>query len=670
MTEKTGKVTLDDTHYPGEDLYCDGAVEDEILEIVRNNEEAAYGRIIEDRQSWRVLSHLSHLRENIVDWIPLRRTDKVLEVGSGCGAITGALAGKAGSVTCIELSRKRSLINACRHSQCANVTIKLGNFQDIEPELPCDYDYIFLIGVFEYAQSYIGGDEPFQTFLTIMKKHLAPDGRLVIAIENRFGLKYWAGCREDHLGTYFDGIEGYPRGGYVRTFRRRALEELCQSAGLSDYSFYYPYPDYKFMTCLYSDARLPKVGELSDNMRNFDRDRMLLFDEKNVFDSLIREEIFPQFSNSYVLVVGAPLQTVYARFSNDRAPEYAIRTEIRQTKDGMEVRKIPLTKEAETHVGKLAQTCHILERDYEGSGLCVNRCVMDQAEAVFEYLPGRTLEELLDECLDRGDQDGFRRLFDRYCELVRYPQSQTVYNFDMIFSNFILTDDLWHLIDYEWISEAEIPAEELIARALYCYGIGSEKRKEICMELIRENGGAARHTAEGGNAEMGGACKSQAGMDDAWDEASLRDIIQREREFQKYSTGDRMSMTEIRNAIGQPVVPAVSLMHRYMEERLRKRVQIYEDYGAGFSEEASYFLPESYQERETIVIELERKPGLRALRIDPSMDYCIVRVGTLTAGGRIYRLSDKNIKLNGNLISDNTIVFDTQDPIITILELV
>ena len=33
--EKIGKIVIDDTKYPGRDMYCDGAVEDEILEIVK-----------------------------------------------------------------------------------------------------------------------------------------------------------------------------------------------------------------------------------------------------------------------------------------------------------------------------------------------------------------------------------------------------------------------------------------------------------------------------------------------------------------------------------------------------------------------------------------------------------------------------------------------------------
>ena len=209
MTEEIGKIKLDYSKYPGEDFYCDGSVEDELLDIVKTVPPSGYARVIEEKNSWPVLYHLSPLRENIVDWIPMEKGMKVLEVGSGCGAITGALSRKAGSVTCVELSKKRSLINAYRHRECENVMIHVGNFTDIEPGLPTDFDYICLIGVFEYGQAYIGGDTPYEDFLRILQAHLAEGGRIVIAIENKYGMKYFAGCREDHLGTYFSGIEDY-----------------------------------------------------------------------------------------------------------------------------------------------------------------------------------------------------------------------------------------------------------------------------------------------------------------------------------------------------------------------------------------------------------------------------------------------------------------------------
>ena len=125
----------------------------------------------------------------------------------------------------------------------------------------------------------------------------------MIAIENRLGLKYWAGCTEDHVGTYFEGIEGYPNTSGVKTFSRKELLDTIQAAGDFRTTFYYPYPDYKFPMSIYSDAYLPKKGELRDNFCNYDRVRMQLFQEPKVYDTLVDAGMFPEFSNSFLVLV-------------------------------------------------------------------------------------------------------------------------------------------------------------------------------------------------------------------------------------------------------------------------------------------------------------------------------------------------------------------------------
>ena len=80
MVEKVGKITLDYSHYPGEDFYCDGEIEKELLEIAKNYPASEFPRIIEEKKSWPVLYHLSDLRENIVEWLPMDKSMKVLEV--------------------------------------------------------------------------------------------------------------------------------------------------------------------------------------------------------------------------------------------------------------------------------------------------------------------------------------------------------------------------------------------------------------------------------------------------------------------------------------------------------------------------------------------------------------------------------------------------------------
>lgn len=299
--EKIGKVTLNLNYYGGSDLYSDGAIEDELLDIVMNNEEEEFNNVIAQKKDWAVMYHLSHIRQNIVRTADIDKNTSVLEIGSGCGAITGALADMSEKVTCIELSKKRSMINAYRNKNRENIEIMIGNFQDIEKDLG-KYDCITLIGVFEYADAYIDSENPYVEFLNIIKKHLNEDGKIIMAIENKMGLKYFAGCREDHFGVYFEGIEGYSNTSGVKTFTKAGLEKMFEETGLNN-KFYYPYPDYKFPTRIYSDEYLPKVGELTSNVQNFDRERMLLFDEAKAFDTVIKEEMFPVYSNSFLVVL-------------------------------------------------------------------------------------------------------------------------------------------------------------------------------------------------------------------------------------------------------------------------------------------------------------------------------------------------------------------------------
>ena len=77
--EKIGNITLNLKHYAGHDFYSDGDVEDELLAIARDLSPVEYPSVIEERGSWPLLYHLSALRENIVDWLPIKKTDKVLE---------------------------------------------------------------------------------------------------------------------------------------------------------------------------------------------------------------------------------------------------------------------------------------------------------------------------------------------------------------------------------------------------------------------------------------------------------------------------------------------------------------------------------------------------------------------------------------------------------------
>lgn len=654
MTEQIGKITLDLSCYPGEDLYCDGAVEDELLDIVKNYAQIEYPRLIEERASWPVLYHLSPLRENIVDWIPIPKEAKVLEVGSGCGAITGALARKAKSVTCVDLSKKRSQINAYRHSECENVTIHVGNFKDIEPNLPCDYDYICLIGVFEYGQGYMNCDKPYEEFLNILMRHLSEDGRLIIAIENKYGLKYFAGCKEDHLGTYFSGISNYSEGGGVRTFTRKGLEKIFAACGIKNYSFYYPYPDYKFMTTIYSDAYLPGKKELCNNIRNFDRDRMVLFDETAAFDGIVEDGLFSVFANSYCVVIGKGFEQKYVKYSNDRAEEYRIKTEICRDEEGrIDVRKHPLSNEAKEHIRNMALAYENLALKYKGGNLAINQCQLfdheDETWISFEYVDGTPLSELMDTCLDKDDIEGFHALFRQYLERTGYNQEIPVADFDMIFSNILVKGDEWTLIDYEWTFGKPIEVKESAFRAIYCYLLEDEKRNKLNLDLILEELEITEKEAEY--------------------------FRQQETDFQRFVTGQRLSMAQLRNIIGYKLMNPIHWIDSKKNAESIERVQIYEDRGYGYQEEEAYFLPEAYQGDGTIECSISLDGNVKMVRIDPAMDACVVKIKEITFNGTpVILINKKNLLINGRIARDGrkdgsipSMIFPTKDPNINLV---
>lgn len=300
MIEKMiGKVHLNLDYYHNDDQYSDGdEIENKLLEIVQEHAPGDYAEVIDADGTWPILYHLSHIRENILNWYPFSEEDRVLELGAGCGAVTGAMLCKGANVTAIDLSMRRSMINAYRHRENERLQIIVGNMQEILQNNCQQYDYVTLIGVLEYGAMFSNHQKPFNHILQLARTALKTHGKLLVAIENKLGMKYFAGCREDHTGRLFESIEGYPHHDGPYTFGRRELQRLAEEEGFSC-RFFYPYPDYKLPMRIYSDEYLPVAGELTRNWQNFDADRVKLFDESRAFDTIIAEGLFPVFSNSF-----------------------------------------------------------------------------------------------------------------------------------------------------------------------------------------------------------------------------------------------------------------------------------------------------------------------------------------------------------------------------------
>jgi 2-polyprenyl-3-methyl-5-hydroxy-6-metoxy-1,4-benzoquinol methylase len=202
---------------------------------------------------WPSTYHLSKRRGNLIR--PFAQSlagKKILEIGAGMGAITRILGESDAEVIALEGTLRRAKATRSRTRDLPNVTVVADSFEHFQ--INGKFDVITLIGVLEYANLYSQDPNPHLSMLEKCMELLEPNGSLVIAIENKLGLKYFAGAPEDHVGITMYGIEDHYSRSSVRTFGKIELSDLLKQAGFESSNFATPLPDYKLTTSVITEA--------------------------------------------------------------------------------------------------------------------------------------------------------------------------------------------------------------------------------------------------------------------------------------------------------------------------------------------------------------------------------------------------------------------------------
>ena len=493
--KKIGNVELDYRFFDGQDTYNEGDdVEEKVLAVFKEGRDP--WQVLQEDQRWPILYQLSERRQAIVEPMELTASTQLLEIGAGSGPVTTALARRCAHVDCVELSERRSLTNAWRNKEYANIRIIVGNFDRIQFDQ--QYDVVTLIGVLEYAGCYLHGYEnPFAALVRKAAALLRENGRLYVAIENRLGMKYFAGCREDHLGEMFAGIRGYADGG-VRTFSHSELEMLLMENGFGRTRFFYPYPDYKLPQQIFSDDYPPTALDLLTSGISYDMPRQKLFSEGDALRSLTGTKV------------------------NDRyIPDYQIITRICQddSKQCFAVKK-PLKHEACAHVNQMHEASMVLKDVF--MGMSVLPCTLKGDEVIFPFLQGETLLMKMVKSIRQG-KDAFLALWDDYVSRIR-PREEDTCSFtstpefehffgeghawqdmpaykscslDMLPSNIMVKEDgEWVLFDYEWLMHVPVPISLVLYQAVhFCMIIRQEFSSVISQQELLVRAGIAENEA-------------------------------------------------------------------------------------------------------------------------------------------------------------------------------
>lgn len=426
---------------------------------------------------WPSEYHLSRKRANLLKGFEFDRSKKILEVGCGCGAITRFLGETFDEVIAVEGSIARSRLARMRTKGMNNVSILCAPFQEIQ--FTKKFDIIFCIGVFEYSGSFVSESiDPYNTILEYFHDVLTPDGVVVIAIENQFGLKYFASASEEHTGIRFDGLEGYPRGNKVKTFGYDELKSRL-SQYFADIDFYFPYPDYKIPSCILSETFFSKApaGELIGHLisRDYRGKQPPLFDEQLVLAELDKNNKLPFFANSFLVTAGKKAKTSLKFLSAGLMFTRSSRIKNLETISlfseygGIWIHKMPLNGQKQITIGKL-RLCSYTERWVKGETLQfhLKRCMKNSSI---------TIEQLFAPCriwLKTLTSEAFKK------------NNEMVLNgkyIDCIWSNSYIVDDKCVFIDQEWKWEDNIHLNMLIIRTIYLFLDDIKHEKELPLFL-------------------------------------------------------------------------------------------------------------------------------------------------------------------------------------------
>lgn len=423
---------------------------------------------------WPSLYHLSSNRANILR--PFHNIFKdidVLEIGAGCGAITRYLGECGANVLALEGTPRRAAIARARTRDIANVTVVSDRFDAFR--WGRKFDVITLIGVLEYANMFTVEESPALAMLKQVRSLLKPDGKLIIAIENQLGLKYFAGAPEDHLGQPMYGIEGHYRKDQPQTFGRKVLADLLKQAGFASSEFLAPFPDYKLPLSIvtksgFSYETFDAAALAWQSVRKDPQlPPVLTFSPELVWPTLVHNGLALDLSNSFLVVAGNASEQVLDpiilawHFTTERLKEFCKETLFLKAKEGkIEVRYRLLAPESNTNR---------------------NTALKFDIPEVEEYIFGTPLSQELISIVSR---DGWcieevAAFMTRYLNIVvsfagMQGYSQNIlspatllpgYLFDAIPQNIVITPEgSWRLIDKEWALNQDIPVGYLVFKAI------------------------------------------------------------------------------------------------------------------------------------------------------------------------------------------------------------
>ncbi len=471
--------------------------EDTLIKYINEYDKTKFQDIFENDKRVFVVSNLSSTSSNIIDWYPIKPSDKVLEINPKFGKYTEKLCEKASKVVALEFSKKRSEAICVRHKDLQNLEIVCSNLEDFDTEEK--FDYITLIDVVEYLDKILGKNDGnlLEEIIIKLEKYLKPDGKFLIATDNKFGAKYFSGVVNKEERPFFSVV------GKTDLYSKSELQNTFDNIGYN-YEFYYPLPDYKLASVIYSDKYLPNILDTKINYHRYCHESsMVVFDELQFFKEIIKENKFEFFCNSYFIELSKNSQNVESKpifisYNSTREEKYKLSTKIYSDK----VEKQSSNEFSKEHINTMKENIDILNN--YGFNI-IDKYL--QGKIIGEFIKEKTFDKyLIDMYLKYGKDKLIEEIEKWYLNIKEKLQTKMIKDIskideriiisqeklqkltliedgliDLVFENTFYIDNKYLFFDQEWYVK-NIPLEFILYRSinnLFSYNVAVLEKENI-----------------------------------------------------------------------------------------------------------------------------------------------------------------------------------------------
>ena len=316
----------------------------------------------------------SPMREGVLCWYPFRKDAYVLDISHG--ALTEMLNDRCGRVA----------------------TEDTGAIEQ--------FDYIVALDPTDFCTD----------ALKKLHDRLNANGRLLLAYENPYALRYWAGKRAPNTRRSYDTLFGR---GETPLPSKAELQVRLNLAGFGGQKWYYPLTDHWFTTELYSEALTPNEHLNQRFIPYISEDGFIQFDERSLYREVIRGGAFEFMCGAYLVearvhVADAPCPVDYAAITAYREPAKRFATVVRN--DGT-VHKTPLHPDGLENILKIHQN----HEDLTSLGVDVVKTRIEYGSLIMPRLSLPTLWDYWAAKLTYGTLDEVEMFshFDRIYEAIQ-----------------------------------------------------------------------------------------------------------------------------------------------------------------------------------------------------------------------------------------------------------